>query len=867
MAKKNTKVQNNDYLFDFNDDLNSKNNKPIEDVIENSMLKYGSHITLNRAIPNALDGLKPVQRRIFYSFFYSNITNSFEKLANVTGICMGKFHPHGDSSINEATANLLQPWKNTFPLLEGYGNWGSSSGDNCAAMRYIEVKIPKEHAELLFDNIKKDGVVPWMKNYNDKIDEPMLLPSKFPLHLINGTSGIGYSTSTNIPPYNINELTQAMIYMIDNKFWSHEHWDINEHKDNLVDIIKGPDSPMSTNIYFQEQDKYAYLLKSKYSFRMRADMDIDYDNHQITIYNYPFGLTGEAIKQELMDLSLEKRTIKRGNKTVEIDKHESEILKVANENPIMSEYTNEHEFSMIINFRKDANLDVEAVKILSKTKMDITFNVNHIVINDKNIPEEMSLYKNLRLFLYFRKQIYLNSYSYDINKLEEQIHLLDGFSKILNNKEKFFNILKNSNNPKQDIQDEFNLDEKQAIHLLESRIKNITQIELDSALNEIQSKKAERAKLENIISSDLELFNEIKNEYLKYLDSKMLKNTQRKGIISDLSSIKDISLKDIIDDVNISVILTDENNVGYISLEDFKIHNKGTKLKNSSISNSVLDIQIKKSISCMLKDKCYFISNKGRIFSLNLWEIPKDKFVNIRNYLNLSMDEEIIQIFKEDPLLKDILIVTKNKIKTFSLDCLKNTSDNLGKTSIILSDGDVVQEVIPHNKNELQNVLLVSTDGDVLKFPKDSFKELNSLRTKGRRAISKNDTILTANVLNKENQEMLILFSNKGKIKTIDPNEIKIKKIGQAPVKGFKNNEKNGFLIKSFVIDNKSKYVLKFTSKDGKISLINLDPNDLNVVSRTAASANNFLNINDNEEIVHIEIEKINIHEQNEVGE
>ena len=397
MAKKNTKVQNNDYLFDFNDDLNSKNNKPIEDVIENSMLKYGSHITLNRAIPNALDGLKPVQRRIFYSFFYSNITNSFEKLANVTGICMGKFHPHGDSSINEATANLLQPWKNTFPLLEGYGNWGSSSGDNCAAMRYIEVKIPKEHAELLFDNIKKDGVVPWMKNYNDKIDEPMLLPSKFPLHLINGTSGIGYSTSTNIPPYNINELTQAMIYMIDNKFWSHEHWDINEHKDNLVDIIKGPDSPMSTNIYFQEQDKYAYLLKSKYSFRMRADMDIDYDNHQITIYNYPFGLTGEAIKQELMDLSLEKRTIKRGNKTVEIDKHESEILKVANENPIMSEYTNEHEFSMIINFRKDANLDVEAVKILSKTKMDITFNVNHIVINDKNIPEEIKKQTGIKI--------------------------------------------------------------------------------------------------------------------------------------------------------------------------------------------------------------------------------------------------------------------------------------------------------------------------------------------------------------------------------------------------------------------------------------------------------------------------------------
>lgn len=862
MSKKQSLKNSIDTLFENLDSYSDSTNIPLEDQIEKSMLSYGTHIIEERSIPSIYDGLKPVQRRALYTFLYKNTFDKNVKLANITGACMGEFHPHGDSSINECIANLTQPWKNNLPLLEGQGNWGSAAGDKCGAMRYIEVKMTSFIKDLLFSDINKTNVIPWEKTFDESKLEPSILPVKLPLNLINGTDGIAYSMATSIPMYNPVEIVQLMIYMIENKFYK-DGFNPLEHSEKMHNIVKGIDTPTKSNVYYKDGD---YLFDSNFGVGYRASLELDEKNSVITVSNFPVGIPTDRIKDEILSLAKDYIVIKKGKRGKEekVPKSDqSEVLQLKTTILPLFHYEQD-EFGKrdpaktiaILHFKSSADLKIESLKLLSKTSLDTSFRANINVINSDSCPINVSLYENLYEFLKFRMHCVYQSLLFDIDKIEKQVHLLTGLKIVLSKKDLLLKIIAITDDFRDDLIKNFpELTDIQLNYVMDSKITKLTKNEIIELEKEINLKINDLDTKTQQSSTEDAIYKLILEDYQNLLLNKKFSKLTRQSKIID--GTKKITAAELIEDDKIALMVMDDGTIGYISISGYKSHNQYSKMKNLQHEFN-LDGKISLSYFGNRKDKCIFVSNKGKVYKEDVWKFSK-RFININNYLSLESDEKIIFITKDDENTENthILFFTKNSTKNMSLSYFKNAKAERGILGIKLKENDVVKSAIIHNPLINEEIIIISNNGGILRFNKNQIPEYSGKYTMGTRVLNQGSSIkkqkteiLNVFLINeKESYQKILCISDKGKAKLVQLSELQEKEIKLAPISIFKNNESNGYLLKCFVLDENKNNEITLISETGKISLIKL--NDLRVVSRIAGGSLKLISNTENEKITN----------------
>jgi DNA gyrase subunit A len=809
------------------------------DVVSESMLRYGKYVIEERAIP-ALDGLKPSQRRFLYVFKHNKYINKgAKKLARIVGDTIGIFHPHGDKSVEQVAWNLAQVWKNNYPLVIGEGNYGNINGKNPAAMRYVEMKMNQKEADILFDDIEKD-TVPFTVNYDETEKEPILLPVKLPVHIINGTTGIAYGMSTNVQPYNPNEIINLMSYLIDNKFWIRNKINFKDNeirseiRSEIKKIIKGCDYPTGTNIYYEKNDSHDDIIFSKnYGFRTRASFEINEAKRMITFTNVPYGLKLDNVKKELLKAQLDHVVDSKKRK---IKKDEIDIIHIS-EAPTIQSSKDKTDGIIELRFKRGYDLNVELNKIWKLTSLDQRQSGNIIIINDKGVPEEITLLDNMIKFTLFREQIVERRVNFEINQLNRQLHLLKGFLKAISKKEIFIDIVTNIEDSKimnEKLKKEIDLDDLQIEYILNVKVSKLTKKETKRVEEEVKEKETQLNIKKLIISTRDNIFKEVKKE------TESLKSVKRNRKSKILKSVNTLNNEDLLKNKEIILMLMNDNSIGTINTEDLKPVNRGGKIKANKIKEiEEFNLNIETLYKGELLDSVLLISDKGRIFREKVWKFGK-KLTFIGNYLNLKDDEKIIKIIADAEDNKDLIFITrKGQIKRIDSNYFSNITAKSSKKGIELNEDDKVVSVLESKKEEQEEeiILLTEEEGNILRFKSNEIKAQKGGSSKGTRGIKKDTDILTGFIVKEEDIEKsdLILISNKGRGKKTSINEITLKKKGGASIKIFNNNKANGKLIGGVIANRENYNGTLILDEKGGVSIIKLE--DLKKVARNTKGA------------------------------
>jgi DNA gyrase subunit A len=784
----------------------------VEEQIETSMMGYGEYIIEERGIASALDGLKNVQRRALVSYKDVSAIGKNVKLARIVGETIGKYHPHGDKSISDAVGNMVQVWKNTLPLCSGQGNWGSIAGDNPAAMRYVETMLTKEMAGLLFENLHKTDVVPWKDNYDDTIKEPALLPVKFPFHVINGSRGIAYSYASNIPAFNIQEITNLFIYLIDNNFYKKD-FSIEDNKKKISKIVKGPDFPTGCEIYtLDNEDISSSLFDTSFKVKMRCKYELDEKNHRIYFTNIPYELKTDTIKEEIFKLSKEEIE-KKDNKTkkiTKIRKDPKDVLALDEAPDVNINEEDNNDVLITISIKKDANLETELFKILNGTSLTTSIGFNMTMITDAGIPKQMSLVENMILFLRFRFHVIANSLFYDRAKLEHAIEMLNALLIILRKKEIFMKILTISDNVKEDLLNEFTeLNEEQITYVLDSKINRLSKKEIEKLEKDIALKKDDISDLDTILSSEDNVYDYIKEEYIDLLNNNsLIKSSKRRCNI--VKNVQELSIEDTIPDEKITLMLMNDESFGYVDSKKLQSRDKQSISKNSAVNKSTFDLNVKLQFDCSTKDELLFFTNKGRVFGEKAWKFA-NKFIPIRTYINLSKDEHILKITKKE-VDKDLIITTKHLIKHIKLDSYSKVTNNSSKAFIKVDDNDKITSI--HIQDEEKYISIITEEGKAMTFEVSEIGILGSGGSKGRLAIPKQQNIFKS-FLTENLDEELLMITDSGRGRSINiQDDIEMKKISQSPNKLFELSVSKHGNVLDYLLLNKKTYSFISESND-----------------------------------------------------
>ncbi len=664
----------------------------LKKTMEKSYIDYAMSVIAARALPDVRDGLKPVQRRVLYSMIELNNgpDKPHRKSARIVGDTMGKYHPHGDSSIYGALVNMAQKWSTRYMLVDGHGNFGSVDGDGAAAMRYTEARLSRISMEMLADINK--NTVDFVPNFDETEKEPVVLPSRFPNLLANGTSGIAVGMATNIPPHNLRELIAAVIKIIDNQIEEGRDTSIEE----LMEIVKGPDFPTGATILGKAGIEEAYRT-GKGKIRVRAVTDIETmpnGKSRIVVTEIPYLVNKARLIEKIADLVKDKRV--------------DGITDLRDE-------SNREGMRICIELRRDVNANIVLNQLLKHTQLQDTFGVNMLALVN-NEPKVLNLHQMLTYYLDHQKDVVTRRTKYDLNKAEERAHILEGLLKALDYIDEVIRIIRGSKNvaeAKASLMERFELSDAQAQAIVDMRLRALTGLEREKLLNEYQELEKRIAELRAILADENKLLTVIREEIQIIADK--YGDDRRTKIGCDEF---DMSAEDLIPDEDVLVAMT---NLGYIkrmSSDNFKSQNRGGKgIKGMQ---TIEEDYIEELLMTTTHHYMMFFTNTGRVYRLKAYEIPEAgrtaRGTAIVNLIQLQPGEKItatvpMREFDED---KFLFMATKNgmAIRT-PMKKDENVRKN-GLQAIVLREDDELIEVKATDNTE--DIFLVTKKGMCIRF-------------------------------------------------------------------------------------------------------------------------------------------------------
>uniref|UniRef100_UPI003FEFE8E4 DNA gyrase subunit A n=1 Tax=Candidatus Onthocola sp. TaxID=3085646 RepID=UPI003FEFE8E4 len=747
--------------MDHSRDRLEENN--IVSEIESSFIEYSMSVIISRALPDLRDGLKPVHRRIIYDMLENGLTpdKKHRKSATIVGDVMGKYHPHGDSSIYEAMVRMAQDFNYRYLLVDGHGNFGNIEYPRAAAYRYTESKLAKISMELLRDINK--NTVNFVPNYDDSTEEPEVLPSRFPNILVNGTMGIAVGMATNIPPHNLGEVIDGCIAYIDNPKITTEE---------LMQYVKGPDFPTGGIILGNSGIKKAYETgRGSITIRSKATIEEKNGRHYIVIEEVPYGVNTLDLKQKVADLV--------HNKVLEgITDYHTDL---------------KDGIKITITLKKDANPQVVLNNLYKHTAFQTTFGIIFLML-DKGVPRTLGLKDIISKYVDYQQEIIIRRTQFELDKAEKRVHILEGYQIVFDNIDEVIKIIKESKadgEAKLKLMERFGLTEAQTDNILEMKLRRLTGLEREKIEEELNALKLEIERLRGILADNNKVLGIIKDEMTeiknKYGDERRTK--------IDMTAVDYIEDESLIPEENILVVLTNKGYIKRTTSDTFKSQNRGgVGIKGMSTNDEDF---VEHMINLSTHDYILFFTDKGKVYRLKGYEIPEfsrqSKGIPIVNLLQVEKDERVnavIQISREEEC-KYLLFATEGGVVKKTLISEFANIRNSGKICISLRENDKLIDVKKTTGNDL--VLLGSDSGRMVKFNEDEIRVMGRTAS-GVRGISLDGSKCICSEIVKED-DTILLVTEKGYGKQTKVSEYRQTRRGSKGVKAMNITEKNGNLV------------------------------------------------------------------------
>ena len=754
----------------------------LKKTMEKSYIDYAMSVIASRALPDVRDGLKPVQRRILYAMIELNNgpDKPHRKCARIVGDTMGKYHPHGDSSIYGALVNMAQEWSTRYPLVDGHGNFGSVDGDGAAAMRYTEARLSKISMEMLAD-INKD-TVDFAPNYKKKKKEPMVLPSRYPNLLVNGTTGIAVGMATNIPPHNLREVIGAVVKIIDNRILEGRDTSIEE----LMEIVKGPDFPTGATIMGRRGIEEAYRT-GRAKIKVRAVTNIETlpnGKSKIIVTELPYLVNKARLIEKIADLVKEKKI---DGITYIGDESSREGMRIN------------------IELRRDVNANVILNQLLKHTQLQDTFGVIMLALV-KNEPKVLNLSQMLQYYIKHQEDVVTRRTKYDLNKAEERAHILEGLLIALDHIDEVIKIIRSSENvqaAKAQLMERFGLSEAQSQAIVDMRLRALTGLEREKIENEYRDLQIRIAELKAILADENKLLGVIREEIMMISDK--YGDDRRTSIGYD----DDVSMEDLIPDDDTVIAMT---NLGYIKRMDadnFRIQNRGGKgIKGMQ---TIDEDYIEDLLMTTNHHYLMFFTNTGRVYRIKAYEIPEAgrtaRGTAIVNLLQLQAGEKITAVvpmreYDEDKFL--FMATKEGMVKKTPMQEYENVRKN-GLQAIVIKDGDELIEVKATDNTE--DVFLITKKGMCIRFHETDVRPTGrvSMGVIGMK-FEDGDELIGMQI---ESQgECLLVASEYGYGKRTPISEFTAQYRGGKGIRCYKVIDKTGYLVGAKLVDNHREIML-----------------------------------------------------------
>lgn len=794
--------------------------RDIEDEMKTAYIDYAMSVIVSRALPDVRDGLKPVHRRILYTMYEDGLTSDkpYRKSATTVGDVLGRYHPHGDSSVYDAMVRMAQTFSLRYPLIDGHGNFGSIDGDGAAAYRYTEARMSKI-AEIMLTDIEKN-TVDFMPNFDDRLQEPTVLPAKIPALLVNGSSGIAVGMATNIPPHNLTEVINGIIKIID---------DDNVTDEQLMQIIKGPDFPTGGMILGRESIKQAYTTgKGKITVRAEAEIEeMSNGKQKIIVTSLPYQVNKAKLIENIANLVKEKR--------------------IEGISELRDESDRENAVRIHIGLKKDANARVVLNQLYKNTQMQDTFGVIMLALVDGQ-PRILTLRQCLDYYIDHRKGVILRRTQFELDKALARAHILEGLKIALDNIDEVINIIRSSyDDAKERLMERFGLSDIQAQAILDMRLKTLSGLQREKIEEEYNELMKLIAHLREILGSEKLVFEIIKEELTevkeKYGDERLTKIVAAEGEFNE---------EDLIKEEQMVVALTHFGYIKRMPIDTYRSQKRGGK-GISGISTREEDF-VKQIFTTSTHDTVLFFSNKGKLYRLRGYEIPEAgrtaKGTAIVNLLSLDAGEKISAVIPisdfEDS--KYLLMATKNGLIKKTPLQEYNSSRKTGLLAITLKDDDELIDVRLTDGQD--NVVLVTEKGLCITFDEKDVRPVgrSAQGVLGIRLDEDDNVIGMESIVSNNKGVTLLAITENGFGKRTELDEYRVQNRGGRGVITYKITPKTGNIV-GIRMAKEDDDVMLITNSG---TIIRINVKDVSILGR-ATQGVTLMRTNENEKVVSIE--------------